>query len=78
MPIIKEPEATEDKLVLGDYVTVHMSGTKTVPYNHAEPSDMQEHRKEFVGRIQKQRGEYFRRLQKREGKLIDVRHSGVA
>jgi len=78
MPIIKEPKVDEEKLVLGDYVTVCMSGSKSTPHYENEPCDIRVHREEFVRRIQKQRGEFFRRIQNRKGKLIDPRKSGVA
>lgn len=78
MPIIKEPLVSEQELVLGDYVTVHVAGLKISPGHNTEPCDMQVHREEFFQRIQKQRGELLRRIQKQKGKLIDVRQSGAA
>lgn len=78
MPIIKEPKVSEQELVLGDYVTVHISGLRINPGHNTEPCDMQVHREEFFQRIQKQRGEFLRRVQKQKGKLIDVRQSGAA
>jgi len=78
MPIIAEPKASEQELVLGDYVTVHVSGVRVNPGHNTAPCDMQVHREEFFQRISKQRGEFLRRTQKQKGKLIDVRHSGAA
>lgn len=70
---LKCPEATEKKLVLGDYMTVHAPGFKASQFHNAEPSDMQVHREELFQRIQKQRGEVLQRIQKPAGDLIDVR-----
>ena len=63
MLMLKNPEVTEKKLVLGDYITVHMSGLKTSQVN----------REELFQRIQKQRGEVVQRVEKPAGDLIDVR-----
>ena len=68
----KNREATEKRLVLGDYMTVHVSGLKTSQVNNAKPSDMRVHREELHQRIQKQRGEVIQRVQKPAGDLIDV------
>ena len=73
MLMLKNPEATEKRLLLGDYMTVHMSGLKTSRVNNAKPSDLQVHREELHQRIQKQRGELVPRVQKPAGDLIDVR-----
>jgi sRNA-binding carbon storage regulator CsrA len=71
-------EADETPLVLGDYITIHVSGIKTRQFNCAEPCDMQVHREELFQRIQKQRGENFQRLEKVRGTLIDPRRRVVA
>jgi len=73
MLMLKNPETTEKKLVLGDYMTVHVSGVKSNQVNNSEPSDMQIHREELFLRIEKQRGDVVPRIQKRAGDLIDVR-----
>ena len=77
MLMSKNLEVTEKKLVLGDYITVHMSGLKTSQVNNAKPGDMQVNREELFQRIQKQRGEVVQRVEKRvekpAGDLIDVR-----
>ena len=77
MLMLKNPEVTEKKLVLGDYITVHMSGLKTSQGNNAKPGDMQVNREELFQRIQKQRGEVVQRVvqrvEKPAGDLIDVR-----
>jgi sRNA-binding carbon storage regulator CsrA len=73
MLMLKNPEATEKKLVLGDYMTVHMSGLKTSRVYNTKPGDMQVHREELLKQIQKQRGELVQRAQKPAGDLIDVR-----
>ena len=70
---LKCPEATEKKLVFGDYITVHMSGLKTSQDNNAEASGMQVYSEELFQRIQKQRGDVLQRTQKPAGDLIDVR-----
>ena len=75
---LKMPIASEKKLVLGDYVTVHMSSMKTARVYNAEPSDMQVYREELFQRIQKQRGEIIQHTQRQGGDLIDVRCRGVA
>ena len=63
MLMLKNPEVTEKKLVLGDYITVHVSGLETSQVN----------REELFQRIQKQRGEVVQRVEKPAGDLIDVR-----
>jgi len=73
MLMLKNPEATEKKLVLGDYMTVHMSGLKTNQVYNTKPGDMQVRREELLQQIQKQRGELVQRVQKPVGDLIDVR-----
>ena len=73
MLMLKNPVETEKKLVLGDYMTVHVSGLKTSQVYNAKPGDMQVHREELHQRIQKQRGELVPRVQKTAGDLIDVR-----
>jgi len=73
MLMLKNPETTEKKLVLGDYMTVHVSGMKTNQVNNSEPSDMQIHREELFQRIEKQRGDVLQTIQKPAGDLIDVR-----
>ena len=74
MLMLKNPEVTEKKLVLGDYITVHMSGLKTSQVN---TGDTQVNREELFQRIQKQRGEVVQRVvqrvEKPAGDLIDVR-----
>ena len=74
MLVLKNPEVTEKKLMLGDYITVHMSGLET---SQGNTRDMQVHREELFQRIQKQRGEVVQRVEKRvekpAGDLIDVR-----
>jgi hypothetical protein len=70
MLMLKNPEVTEKKLVLGDYITVHMSGLKT---SQGNTGDMQVNREELFQRIQKQRGEVVQRVEKPAGDLIDVR-----
>jgi sRNA-binding carbon storage regulator CsrA len=72
------PEVNETPLILGDYVTVHVTGIKTSQFNSAEPFDMLVHREELFLRIQKQRGEDFQRIQKKAGKLVDPRCRGAA
>jgi sRNA-binding carbon storage regulator CsrA len=78
MLIHKKPEVTEKRLVLGDYVTVHVSVLETNQVQNTEPRDMQVHREEFLQRIEKQRGAFLQRMQKQGGKLVDVRRRGVA
>jgi len=79
MLVLKTPEVTEKRLVLGDYITVHVSGLKTSQgnKNNAKPGDMQVYREELFQRIQKQRGEVVQRIvqrvEKPAGDLIDVR-----
>ena len=73
MLMLKNPEATEKRLLLGDYTTVHMSDLKTSVVNNAKPSDMQVHREILHKRIQTQRGELVPRVEKPVGDLIDVR-----
>ena len=75
---LKTPKESEKELVLGDYVTVHMSSLKTTRVYNAEPSDMQEYREELFQRIQRQRGEVVQHNQRQGGDLIDVRCQGVA
>ena len=74
MLMLKNPQATEKRLLLGDYMTVHMSGLKISQVYNAKPGDMQVHREELFQRIQKQKGELVQRVQKQAGDLIDVRH----
>ena len=73
---LKAPKEPEKKLVLGDYVTVHMSNLKTTRVYNAEPSDMQDYREELFRRIQRQRGEIVQPSQRPGGDLIDVRLCG--
>ena len=77
MLMSKNLEVTEKKLVLGDYITVQVSGLKTSQVNNAKPGDMQVNREELFQRIQKQRGEvvqrFVQRVEKPAGDLIDVR-----
>lgn len=77
MLMLKTPEVTEKKLVLGDYITVHTSDLKTSQGNNAKPGDMQVNREELFHRIQKQREEVVQRVVQRvvkpAGDLIDVR-----
>jgi sRNA-binding carbon storage regulator CsrA len=73
MLMLKNPEATEKRLVLGDYMTVQVSRIKASQVYNAEPGDMQVRREELHQRIQKQRGELVPRVQKTAGDLIDVR-----
>ena len=77
MLMLKNPKATEKRLLLGDYMTVHASGSKTSQMSHAKPVDMQVHREVLHQRIQKQRGELVPRVQKPAGDLIDVRLAGA-
>ena len=72
------PIESEKELVLGDYVTVHMSSLKTTRVYDVEPSDMQVYREELFQRIQKQRGGIVQHNQRPAGDLIDVRCRGVA
>jgi len=78
MLIQKKPEVTEKRLVLGDYVTVHVPVLETNQDHTKELHDMQVHREELFQRIEKQRGAFFRKMQKQGGKLVDVRRRGVA
>jgi sRNA-binding carbon storage regulator CsrA len=78
MLIQKKPEVTEKRLVLGDYVTVHVPASETNQAQVEKPFDMQVHREELFKRIEKQRGVFLRKMQKQGGKLIDVRRRGVA
>jgi hypothetical protein len=73
MLMLKMPEATEKKLVLGDYMTVHVPGLARNQGSGTELCDLQVHREDFFQRIQKERGEIFPRVQKPGGDLIDVR-----
>ena len=73
MLMSKNLEVTEKKLVLGDYITVQVSGLKTSQVNNAKPGDMQVNRDELFQRIQKQRGEVVQLVKKPAGDLIDVR-----
>lgn len=70
MLMLKNLEVTEKKLVLGDYITIHESGSKTSQEN---TDNMQINREELFQRIQKQRGEVVQRVEKPAGDLIDVR-----
>jgi len=72
------PTESEKELVLGDYVTVHMSSLKTTRVYNAEPSCMQVYREELYQRIQRQRREIIQHNQRQGGDLIDVRLRGVA
>lgn len=73
MLMFKTPEAPKKELVLGDYMTVHVSGSETNQVNNAKPGDMQINREELFQRIQRQRGEVVQQIQKPSGILIDVR-----
>ena len=70
----KNSEVTEKKLVLGDYITVQVSGLKTSQVN---TGDMQVNREELFQRIKKQREDVVQRVvqrvEKPAGDLIDVR-----
>jgi sRNA-binding carbon storage regulator CsrA len=76
--IITQTEVIETPLVLGDYVTVHVSDAMASQVNSTEPCDMQVRREELFQRIQKQRGAIFQQVRKPEGKLFDPRHRGAA
>ncbi len=76
--IINKPEAKDTPLVLGDYVTVHVTEVITNQVNSTELSDMQIHREALFQRIQKQRGEICQRVKKHEGTLVDPRRRVVA
>jgi len=76
--MITRPEVTETPLVLGDYVTVHVSDAMANQFNSTEPCDMQVRREELFQRIQKQRGAIFQQVRKPEGKLFDPRRRGAA
>ena len=71
----KNSEVTEKKLVLGDYITVQVSGLKTSQVN---TGDMQVNREELFQRIQRQRAEVIQEIQKPAGELIDVRLRAAA
>lgn len=76
----KKPEVVDTKLLLGDYITVHVSELKRSGVNGEAPRDMQVSRESFVRRSQKQRGELFQRTRRQvqTGTLIDVRQRGAA
>lgn len=76
--MITRPKVTETTLVLGDYVTVHVSDVISNHVNSTEPFDMQLHREELFQRIQKQRGALIQQIKRPEGKLVDPRRRGVA
>ena len=73
-----DTETNQRELVLGDYVTVHVTLVKTDEINSTAPADMQVHREELFKRIQKQRGEICRRVKKPEGRLLDPRRRALA
>ena len=74
----KKPEAADTKLLLGDYITVHVSGLKKSGVKGGLQRDIQASRESFVQRSQKQRGELFQRTRRQTGTLIDVRQRGAA
>lgn len=69
---------SKETLLLGDYVTVHMSSLKSTRIHSTEPSEMQLYRDELYQRIQRQRGEIIQQKQRQGGDLIDVRLREVA
>lgn len=71
-------ETSEKKLVLGDYVTVHVAVSKADEFSTSAPSDLQVRREELFQRIQKQRAEICRRVKKPEGRLLDPRRRALA
>jgi len=73
MLMLKKPEPTENKLELGDYVSIHMLGLRRGAADSAEPGETQPYREKLFQRIQKQRGEVVPRIEKPRGDLIDVR-----
>ena len=78
MLITKKPEVSEKELLLGDYVTVHVTEIKNSEVNSDEKRGMKVCRESFVQRARKERGELFQRVQKQSGTLIDVRQRGAA
>jgi len=78
MLVPSKPEVSEKKLLLGDYMTVHVAGLKTSDVNGGKQIDMQVCRESFIQRALKERGELLQRSPEQGGTLIDVRQSGAA
>lgn len=73
----QKPEVTDNKLLLGDYITVNVPGLESSEVNRDGRDDKQFRRESFIQRVQKQRGVHSKRIQE-QGKLIDVRLRGAA
>jgi hypothetical protein len=67
MLILKKPEITEKRLVLGDYVMIHVPGWKTSQAQNTGSSDMRALREEL-----------FQRIQNEVEVSIDLRYRGAA
>jgi len=63
--LILKPSKAEKKLVLGDYVTVHVSGIKEGQGPRDVSHDIQEQYQEFFQRIEKERKELNGKLERR-------------
>lgn len=74
----RKPGTEDKKLLLGDYITVHVPGSKVSGAKGGTLQEMRVSRESFVQRSQKQRGELFQRTRRQTGTLIDVRQRGVA
>jgi len=73
MKTLKTPEKCKKELLLGDYITVHVSALIGNQFQCAETSDIQVYREELFPRIRKEKGEAVKSHKKQPGKLIDVR-----
>ena len=63
--LILKPSKVEKKLVLGDYVTVHVSGIREGQGPHDVSHDIQEQYEAFFSRIEKERKELNVNLERR-------------
>ena len=78
MLTFKKPQVTEAKLVLADYVSVHVSTPEHSAIQNTEPRALLVNREEIFTRIQKQRGAFLPPIKQHKGDLIDVRLRAAA